>query len=237
MAATKNKPNNDNLKLMSGMEVLRLSYSFALKSYEQVAVLFLIPALVSTLGTLYLESGAIEYTKYHLLNQSFYLGLGLIGLGIIWQLINYSPSIYFLSEATRKPTLPSIIECYNLGLKKYFKILYMALIADMLLVLSMVLFIFPFIIFFPRLILLPFFAAEHPEAKASELLNMARTATKPYFTPIWNVYLTMALYFIVLNLIFSIIPFGIVFISILTYVTIFMPVLIYRQIVNLNSNF
>lgn len=222
-------------KLMPSLDILMQSYSLCLKGYEQIGIMLLLPSLVTALGSLYFHSGAINYTKDHVLDNNLYLGISLIVLGTIWQIINYSPAIYFFNESAKKRTPPTLAECYRIGKQKYSKILLSAAVSYIGLILSILALIVPFIVFFPRLILMPYFAADNPNLSLAEIFKMSLTATKPYFEDIWNVYLLTLLILIVLDILFSSLTFGVIFLSTLSYVTAFMPAILYHQIVSFKN--
>ncbi len=236
MTNTSNQNPNlstSNHQLVPSLSLVAISYRLALKAYEPIAILALIPALINGLGSFYFLKGFVGAHFYF--NHDVVVGSWVIALGLLIKLINISPLTYLQVETTKNRTIPTILECYKLNAQKYIKIILVSLVSGIIMALAILALLVPFIFVFPALSLAPFFAAENPGLSVNKIIAMSFKHCKPYFGYIWGTLLISILIMLLSSAIFQSLPFGFVPATIVSYISFFMPVLRYREIVSLKA--
>lgn len=226
-------PDNSS-SLTPSFSLLPKSYRLALKTYEQIAILFFIPSLLGTLGDIYASS--LKYTQFvHFqLTNAQLIGLILLIVWVVLSLINFSPSVYFRVESSKDREPPTLKECYSIGFKKAAKILLSEIAAILIIAIGTIAFIIPGVLAFRRYIFSAYYAADNPQLSIRDILDKSAQETKPYSASVYATFGVVILYSFMLEYILGGFAIGSIIIIILNYLILFLPVLRYQEIVSIN---
>ncbi len=220
--------NNQRLLAPVG-SLFGISFKLALKSIEQITILFFIPTLLLILGQLYAGKALTSFGQVIHLHQA--IGLGLIAVALIGALINYGPSLYFRSRTSLQGKPVSIIECYRIGIKTMIKLILASLLSLLVIIIGFVLLIVPGVLLLRRFIFVPYYVLDNPKLSLMKVFKLAASGTKNYEVSIYSLYgLILPVSFILklfqeINIICSIAA------VILSYTMLFMPALRYAEII------
>ena len=222
--------NNTKNILTPSWNLLGKSYRLAIKSYEQILILFFLPQLFYILGAIYL--GPINRHKFNLnhLTDKQYLGIAFIGVWLILSLFNFAPAVYFRLNTVRNTKLPSLKQCYGNGIKQMWRILLVQFLSYLIIVIGLVAFIIPGIMFFRRYVLSDYFAMDNPKLKILQILKKSSAETRPYAYSIFGAYGVVLSVNLLADLVLGGFVVGLVLAVLISYSTLFIPVLRYQEI-------
>ncbi len=222
--------NNTKNNITPSWGLLGKSYRLAIKSYEQILILFLLPELVNILGGIYL--GPINSRKFNInhLTDKQYVGIVLIVVWLILSLFNFVPAVYFRLNAVRNTKLPSLKQCYSQGMKQMWRILLVQFFAYLIIVIGLIAFIIPGVLFFRRYILSDYFAMDNPKLRLSQVLKKSSAETRPYAYSIFGAYGVVLSVTLLADLVLGGFVIGLVMAVLISYSTLFVPVLRYQEI-------
>jgi hypothetical protein len=212
------------------------SWRLLLKYYEPVIFLFILPSLLLVLGSLLL--GDTQHLR-HLsdISQRQHVGIGLMGLSVLWSIVNIGPALYFrLQAAAGKPV--SLSACYRLGLRFSRRLIGLYLLIGLVLVIGFVLFIIPGlilgVIFINRYYLVEYYLVDR-NLSIREALRASHKETADYHGSIWGIIGVQASFGLMAGIIGGISRIGAVPAIFIQLVTLFVPVLRYRELKRLNQ--
>jgi hypothetical protein len=128
-------------KFTPSWELVSPSGRLLLQHFEQVIFLFLLPSMVFVLANVLL--GDTSHLR-HLadLTQRQRLGIAVLGVGALWSLLNFAPSLYFRLQIAGGKN-PSLGSCYRRGLPHFWRLVGLNLILGILLAIGFILLIVP----------------------------------------------------------------------------------------------
>jgi len=236
MASKKSLPVKDNSSkstTTSSWDFLAKSVRIALKNYEQIFILFLLPSLFYVLAMIYLESKKISFSHLHLTNHQL-IGAGSFGIWLIFSIINFTPSLYFRLEAAKHYVAPSIKECYQNGFKVFFKVLFTMILSSLLIGVGLLAFLVPGVLFFRRYWLAPYFALDNPDLTIMEIMAKSANETKYLSGYIFSTAGVMILVSLVISYFFALLTAASAVGSVLSFVfgysVLFLPALRYLDL-------
>ena len=214
------------------------SITLAIKNYEQIAILFLLPSLFLILGSHFLGDPFIQKSKLVLnahLNTQQEIGLILVVVWLLLSIINYPPAIYFRLKAVETDKSPSLTDCYRNGLKLFGRVWLSQIISWIIILVGIILLIIPGVVFFRRYILSPYYAAKYPNLKLVEIFRRSANQSKPFANYIYSTFVIIILINFVLSDILGPFTLGQVAAYILSYTVLFLPSLRFSEILKAST--
>ena len=218
-------------RLTSSWEQLIESARLALSNYEVIGWFFLLPGLLVSLGISYW--GNFKDTSNHLIfvhGPHETLGLILVCIGLAVMLINYVPSLLFRLEAIEQTKTRTILSYYRLDIKTYLRVWVVEIISYMMYLIGFLLFIVPGLLILPRVALSPYAALDKRQTSIRSIFQQTNHFSKPFSSNILSTYLVMLLVGTLPGIIYGADEVAAIIFILIGYLTMFMPVLRYREI-------
>jgi len=212
-------------------DLLAPSWRLLLRYFEPIIFLFILPSLLLVLGSLMLGD---TKNLHHLADISHRqrAGLGIMGLSLLWSVINIGPTLYFRLQAAagRKIRLGN---CYRQGLKFFWRLIGLYLLIGLTLAIGFVLFIIPgivlMVIFINRYYLVEYYLIDR-NLSIKQALQASHHGTADYRGSIWGLIGVQASFGLLAGIISSVSRIGAVPAIFVQLVVLFMPVLRYREL-------
>jgi len=223
----KNKTINTNFEngIVGSWQLVPISIRIAFHNYEQILFLFFIPALISVLSFNYLgssfDTAKISFTPHQM------IGVYILSISLVISFINFPASIYFRVQTVKYNKNLTIATCYRKGYKLFVKVWLVEIVTYFLIIVGMIALIVPGVIFFRRYWLSPYYAVDNSNLSIKEILKKSASESKDQA---YNIYATGGLVILIslfLSLIFGSSTIGMVFVYLLGYGILFLPVLRY----------
>jgi hypothetical protein len=160
------------------------------------------------------------------------VGIGMFGVGSLWSLLNFAPSVYFRLQIAAGKS-PSLGTCYRRGLPHFWRLIGVNLLIGMVLFIGFVLFIVPgfiLLLLFVRRYYLVYYYLVDRRLTIGQALRQSHQETAGIGGVIWGtagVLLTFGFMAIVLNLITYV---GMVAAIFLQLVCACLPALRYQEV-------
>ena len=214
--------------LSTSWSLVVTSYNLALKSYEQIAILFLLPSLIYILSINFIgpNFNPIRTT----LSSHQFIGVYLLIVWAIVSLINFSASTYFRVITAKTAKAPSLVECYREGSKIMIKVLTVQMLSILVIGLGFMALIVPGVIFFRRYWFCSFYTISHPNLTIREIFNKAANETKPFANYLYATASLILLINLTIGILIGGSPIGDVFVFLIGYSILFVPSLRYQEI-------
>ena len=216
-----------NDQLTPTLKLFSPSYKLAIKAYEQIALLYLLPTLVYILG--FVLIGKVSFTHFHL-NTRQIVGVYLLLLWLVIVIINFPATMYLRVKAVKSNELPSVKECYQQGFKIMRKVYLTQTVTYLLICFGLILLVVPGIIMIKRYVLAPFYAIEHNELNLKGILSKAKTQTSPFMGYIFSTIFFLLFYQLAVSLIFGGNVISSILAVLLNYAVMFFMPLRYKEI-------
>ncbi len=210
------------------------SLRLALKNYETIGLLFLIPTLLEILGSSYLNNYIKLTANHHLviakLTNHAFIGLILVALWLAMSIVNYAPSIYFRITAVKvKDEAIKVADCYKQGFKVFWRVLFSELFFLVLSTIGLILLIVPGVLIFRRLVMMPYYAAIYPKLSFTELIKLSSSQSKGFMMHIYGTFFVIITVNLLAVYAFGGFLIGNIFITIVTYSVLFMPAMRFSE--------
>lgn len=228
----KNQPNMP-LELSSSWSLLARSYKLSIKYYEQIAILLFIPALFNILGSVLV--GKINLHNLSLDPRQI-TGFVLIFIWLIATIVNFPAINLFKVRVVRENKDLSLKDLYRGSWSIFIKVWLTTLTSYILILIGLVLFIVPGILIFRRFYLSPFYAVENKDLSIKQILAKSAKQSQDYAYYVYGTAGVVLLVNLLLVLIFGNVAIGGIFLAILGYSVLFLPVLRYVEIAAANSS-
>ena len=211
------------------------SYRLAIKSYEQITILFFIPLLFSVLGSIYLAPLSFSELMKHSLTSRQSIGAGLMLVWLLLSIFNFGPAVYFRVESVKSRTIPSLRECYKEGLARMWRLLAIEIVAYLLIFVGLIFLLVPGIIFFRRYSFSVFYAVDNPQLGIRKILSKSSSETRPFRYSVYGAYGVVFIVSFSLQLILGSYILGAIVAALLGYSVLFIPALRYQEISGFKS--
>ncbi len=221
--------NNVKVNSIPTLNLVPISSKLAIKIYEEIAILYLIPALILLLAFNYIGNYSYKSINNFSFNGNEIVGLVLALLWLVISAINIGPTIYLRLHASRDENVPKIVDCYKNGLRLSPRILLTFILLYVTVAIGLILLIFPGIILLRKYFLAPYYAADNPDLSLIEVFKISSTQSKSFRNAIYS---TLAL-LILIGLMFDIFNSNVftkLITTIIDYLFIFIPALRYNEI-------
>jgi hypothetical protein len=232
-------PKPASKRMTSTWDHVVISIKLALKNYEQIAILFLLPSLFLILGAHYFGDPFIRKNKlvlnFSLSNQQE-IGMILMAVWLLISIVNYAPAIYLRLKAVETNTSPSLTECYREGTKLFKRVWLSQIISWVIILAGVILLIVPGIIFFRRYILSPYYAAKYPQLKLAQVFRRSADQSRPFAGYIYATFGIMILIDLVLSDLLGAFTLSQVAYYILSYGILFLPSLRFVEILKASAH-
>ena len=199
----------------------------AIKAYEQIALLYLLPALISLLGITL--RGNVSFNHFHLDTRQM-AGAYLIALSLIISIINFPATMFLRVRAVKDKTLPSLKECYQQGFKIKRQVYVTQIATYFLIFLGFLLLIVPGIIMLRRYVLAPYYAVENPKLSLKQVMAKAKLQTSPYYRSIFSTIVFLIIYQLFVSFIFGGYTISVIVTYLLNYAVMFILPFRYKEI-------
>jgi len=216
-------------------DLVGASWQLLRKYYEPVLFLFVLPSLVLLLGSLLV--GDTQHIR-HLrdLTSRQRTGIGVIGLGLLWSIINYGPALYFRLQAAAGKQV-RLGDCYRRGLKFFWRLVGLNLAIGVTIAIGLVLFIIPGLVFIylyiKRYYLVAYYLVDR-KLSIGQALRTSREETEDYAGSIWGLIGVHITFSLLAAAIGRITIAGAAIAVFIQLVPLFMPALRYRELKSIN---
>lgn len=228
-----NDQQNMPIELSPSWSLLVKSYRLSIKYYEQIGILLLLPVLFNILGTILVGKTNFNHL---ILGPRQITGFILIFIWLVATIVNY-PAINLLKvRVAREKKDVSIKELYKDSWSIFIKVWLTTLVSYILIAIGLVLFIVPGVLIFRRYYLSPFYAVENSNLSVKKILTKSTKQTQDYAYYVYGTAGVVLLINLILVIIFGNVAIGGIFIAILSYSVLFLPVLRYKEITAVNSS-
>lgn len=208
--------------------LVRPSFELVRQNWEIIAYLFLLPALLYTLGTVLLGSPGHAHSIAELTSKQK-LGLVSIGLGGLWSFINSAASFYFRSQvgAGHEVTLGA---CYRHSWKCFWRVWGVNILVGLTVLVGLIMLIIPGLIFLRRYYLSVYYVVSEDVGIIAAMRRSAHDSA-PVSGAIWGI-LGVLIVFSVITSICAVLPVGgLVVGQLIGYIVLFLPALRHQEIV------
>ena len=176
------------------------SYRLALKSYEQIALMFFLPTLVYILALTFIGSVNVAHLS---INGHQMIGVYLIVVWALLSLINFPATMYLRVKVVKGKNVPSLIECYKNGYKNTFNVYLSAIFSYFLILIGLVLLIIPGLYMIKRYILAPYYAADNPKMSFKQAMAKSARQSAPYAQYLYMTFIFIIVFQLITNLVFG----------------------------------
>lgn len=200
-------------------------------NFELVIFLFILPSLLLVLGGLLLgETKDLHHLSDITSRQR--VGLALMGLSLLWSILNFAPAIYFRLKVTAGKAV-GLGTCYRQGLRYFWRLVGLNLFLLGLLFLGFLLFIVPgiilLILFINRYYLAWYYLVDRDLGIRGALATSQRE-TAAYVGNIWGVIGVQLSFSLVASTISAVSRLGSVVAIFIQLICLFLPALRYKEI-------
>jgi len=221
----KTSPTNLDHGIYSSWQLVPISIKIAFQNYEQILFLFFIPALISVLSFNYLgtnvSTSKISFTPHQM------IGVYILIISLIISFINFPASMYFRVQTVKYRKNQTIATCYREGLKIFVKVWLVEIVTYVLITLGLIALIVPGVILFRRYWLSPYYAVDNSDLSIKQILQKSASDSK---ANAYNIYTTGGIVILIslfLSLVLGSSTIGMIFVYLLGYGVLFLPVLRY----------
>ncbi|MGH7237443.1 MAG: hypothetical protein ACREGF_02820 [Candidatus Saccharimonadales bacterium] len=174
---------------------------------EIIVVLILLPAVLLDLGETLLRStvkpGSNSLAIYSHLSFAS-PGSILILIGFLWTLIN-APAMYYFLIQTVKGKSRTIKQCYQYGLKRFWRLLGLRILVDIIIVIGFILLIVPGVIMLRRYYLAEYYLIDQ-DLSIKEAMQKSAEQSKPVSGYVYGVIGVSIVFGLIAGLVSGIIP-------------------------------
>jgi len=218
-------------KLSPSWDLVGPSWRLLVKHFEQVIFFFALPSLVLLLSGLLLGDTSHLHHLTNFTNRQR-LGIGLMGLSLLWSLVNFAPSLYFRVRLTGGEQ-PSLAACYRRGLPYFWRLAGLNLLLGVLLVVGFLLFIVPgivlLVLFISRYYLANYYLVDRNLGIKQALLQ-SHHETAPIAGTIWGTVGVGISFSLLAGLVSAINPIAAVPAVFIQLIGLYIPALRYHEI-------
>jgi hypothetical protein len=218
-------------QLAPSWDLVAPSWRLLVKYYEPVIFLFILPSLLLVLGSLLLGDTR-QLHHVHDINHRQHIGIGLMGLSVVWSIINYGPSLFFRLQAAGGKQI-NLLNCYRKGLKFFWRLVGLNLLIGAVILVGLLLFIIPglfFIYLFVKRYYLSAYYLVDRNLGIWEALHASHEETADYTPAIWGLIGVQISFSLLAGIVSSVTRVGSVAAIFIQLVCLFLPVLRYREI-------
>lgn len=214
--------------LQPSSQLLQSSFPLLREHYVAVMYLFLLPGLVTALGSILAGDGNVLLHAASLSPQQL-TGIAILLLGIIWQLLTAGPVTYFLLR-TVDTKVDTLGDYYRHGWRYSWRVAIYYLAFALLVTAGLILFIVPGLIAIRRYALGGYYIVDN-NVTVAEAFRLSAVDSKPFSGAIWGVIGLQVLIYLAAAVVQSTFNYvGIILGQFITCSYIFLLVLRYREI-------
>lgn len=170
--------------LTPSWDLLDPNYSLVREHYLILIYLYVLPGMVALLGSTLLGAPEVKNGSLQL-SGSQVGGLILMLTGVVWQLVNAGPSLYFQLQAVRGKTV-TLANIYRSGLRFSWRVILYYVCFGVATFVGLLLFIVPGFIVFRRYFFGTYYMVDRNYSVGDSLQLSAKTS-KPFRKAIWGV--------------------------------------------------
>ncbi len=224
-------------QLAPSWDLVGPSWRLLRENFELVIFLFILPSLLLVLGGLLLgETKDLHHLSDVTSRQR--VGLALMGLSLVWSIINFAPSLYFRLKVTAGKSV-GLSTCYRKGLRYFWRLFGLNIFLFVMLFLGFLLFIVPgiilLILFINRYYLAWYYLVDR-DLGIRAALARSRQETAAYAGNIWGLIGVQLSFSLVASVISAVSRLGSVVAIFIQLVCLFLPALRYQEIKTAQSS-
>lgn len=225
LAAQKAKRNATK----SAFDLIGPSVELIKKHIVPLTYLVILPALVTALGAIMSgpASTSSELTDLTL-STSNAIGLVILGVGLVWSVVNIGPSMLLELRAIDGKQ-DSVRDLYKKGLRLTLPLIGLLIVFGLIFMAGLLLFIVPGLIFLRRYFLSPYYLIDK-KLSIGQALSQSAKDSKVYAGPIWGVIGVYVLFQLGASIMGTLPVIGVILGELVTLLVLFISALRYREI-------